>query len=153
MEYVGGTNQYLMTIHSLEHSGRVTLTARRVLQCFRVVDVGYFVTGLALTVSSADADIQNIDTILFGSILLVFSFLSAICNALALHGVNKEIRRYLLPWLILYPWVIVLLVVAVIHKMVDLVDQVAVVLKVTTMMMRDALTMMVMVMVVLMMVM
>ena len=44
MEYVGGTNQYLMTIHSLEHSGRVTVTARRVLQCFRVVDVGYFVT-------------------------------------------------------------------------------------------------------------
>ena len=117
MEYVGGTNQYLMTIHSLEHSGRVTLTARRVLQCFRVVDVGYFVTGLALTVSSVDADIQNIDTILFGSILLVFSFLSAICNALALHGVNKEIRRYLLPWLILYPWVIVLLVVAVIHTL------------------------------------
>ena len=88
MEYVGGVNQYLLTIHSLEHQDRVCKLARRILQGFRVLDVGYFVSGLALTVSSSHT--QNI---IFGGSLLLFSFLSALCNLLALRGTRIGIRR------------------------------------------------------------
>ena len=121
MEYVGGTNQYLMTIHTFERNSRVCVNAKRILQCFRVMDIGYFVTGLALTVSTVDNvdmdDYQNIDNLLFGGVLLCFSVLSAICNTLALRGVSNENRQYLLPWLILYPWVIVFLIIGVFHTL------------------------------------
>jgi len=81
--------------------------------------LGYFVTGLALVVSSVNNFdyYESFDNILFGSILLGFSLLSAVCNTLALRGVTQEDRRFLLPWLVLYPWVIVFLVVSVCHTL------------------------------------
>ena len=77
MEYVGGVHQHLLTIHSMENHSRVRKLARRVLQCFRVFDIGYFVTGLALTVSAADYDLSShTENVLFGGSLLLFSGLS-----------------------------------------------------------------------------
>ena len=94
MEYVGGVHQHLLTIHSLENHSRVSKLARRTLQCFRVLDLGYFVTGLALTVSAADYDLaSHTEKILFGGSLLLFSGLSALCNLLALRGTKTGIRR------------------------------------------------------------
>ena len=94
MEYVGGVHQHLLTIHSLETHSRVSKLARRTLQCFRVLDLGYFVTGLALTVSAADYDLSShTENVLFGGSLLLFSGLSALCNLLALRGTNTGIRR------------------------------------------------------------
>ena len=94
MEYVGGVNQYLLTIHNLEHHSRVCKLGKRILQCFRVLDVGYFVTGLALTVSGVDYDLSShMENVLFGGSLLLFSLLSALCNLMALRGISTGNRR------------------------------------------------------------
>ena len=121
MEYVGGTSQYLLSAHSLDHSARALATARRILKCFRVVDLGYFITGLALTVTSVTDSEQTLrqdfDNLLYGSVLLVFSVLSALCNALGVRALDREARGLLLPWLVLYPWVIISLLAAVLHTL------------------------------------
>ena len=121
MEYVGGTSQYLLSAQSLDHSARVLATARRILKCFRVVDLGYFITGLALTVTSVtDSEEtlrQDFDNLLYGSVLLVFSVLSALCNALGVRALDREARGLLVPWLVLYPWVIVSLLAGVLHTL------------------------------------
>ena len=117
MEYVGSTTQYLMTVHNIQRQSRVYNSGRRILKCFRVMDLGYFVTGLALTVSCVKGDVHDTENIMFGGVLLGFTFLSAACNALALRGLDIDNRSYLLPWLILYPWVMAFLLFGVIHKL------------------------------------
>ena len=121
MEYVGGTSQYLLSAHGLELNTRVLATSRRILKCFRVVDLGYFITGLALTVSSVtnseETLRQNFDNLLYGCVLLLFSVLSALCNALGVRALDREARSLLIPWLVLYPWVIVILLAGVLHTL------------------------------------
>ena len=117
MEYVGGgTTQYLLAVNNLERSSRVYNSGRRILKCFRVMDLGYFVTGLALTVSCVKGDNKS-ENNMFGGVLLGFTFLSAACNALALRGLDIDNRSYLIPWLILYPWVMSFLIIGVVHKL------------------------------------
>ena len=121
MEYVGGPSQYLLSVHSLEHNTRVLATSRRILQCFRVVDLGYFITGLALTVTSVtnseDSLQYSFNNLLYGAVLLVFSVLSALCNALGIRALVREARGLLVPWLVLYPWVILILLAGVLHTL------------------------------------
>ena len=122
MEYVGGTSQYLLSAgHSLNLNTRVLATSRRILKCFRVVDLGYFITGLALTVSSVtnseETLRQNFDNLLYGCVLLLFSALSALCNALGVRALDREARGLLIPWLVLYPWVIVILLAGILHTL------------------------------------
>ena len=121
MEYVGESSQYLLSAHGLEQNARVLVTSRRIIKCFRVVDLGYFVTGLALTISAVtdteETFRQNFDNLLYGGVLLLFSVLSALCNALGLRALDREARSLLVPWLVLYPWVIVILLAGVLHTL------------------------------------
>ena len=94
MDYVEGLNHSLLSLHRPEHHSRACKLAWRILQCFRVLDLGYFITGLALTISAVDHDISShLENVLFGGSLLIFSFLSAICNLMALRGISSGSRR------------------------------------------------------------
>ena len=111
MEYVGGTSQYLVTVGSLAATTRQLATARRILRCFRVLDLGYLVTGLALTLSALSVGLgHSLDNVVCGAALLGFSVLSSVCNSLALHGLGLCHRSYLLPWLVIIIIVIMIMV-------------------------------------------